>query len=66
MGLTRVEVKGPKIVEELSIDLTTENIEFGTDHTNRMAISTSGTGSLNTHARPFSGSCETRQLNMDN
>jgi len=65
MGLTGVEVKRPKIVEELSIDLTTKHKEFRTDHTNGMAISTSGTWSLDTHAGPLPRSCEMRQLSLE-
>ena len=37
-GLTRVEVESPQVIEELTVNLATENEEFRPDHCRRVPI----------------------------
>jgi hypothetical protein len=50
---TSVQVECPHIIQELPIDLTTKDKELGTDHRDRMAITTGGPGTINQDAGPL-------------
>ena len=51
---TRVQVKRPHIIEELLVDLTTEDEELGTDHRDGMTVTTNRPGTVDHDAGPLS------------
>jgi hypothetical protein len=51
---TRVQVEPPHIIQELPVDLTTEDEELGTDHRHGMAVTTNRPGTIDHDAGPLS------------
>jgi hypothetical protein len=51
---TRVQVEPPHIIQELAVDLTTEDEELGTDHRHGMAVTTNRPGTIDHDAGPLS------------
>jgi hypothetical protein len=51
---TRVQVERPHIIQELPVDLTTEDEELGTDHRHGMAVTTKRPGAIDHDAGPLS------------
>ena len=51
---TRVQVEPPHIIQELAVDLTAEDEEFGIDHRHGMAIATNRRGAIGHDAGPLS------------
>ena len=51
---TRVQVKPPHIIQELPVDLTTEDEELGTDHRYGMTVTTNRPGTVGHDAGPLS------------
>jgi len=51
---TRVQVERPHIIQELPVDLTTEDEELGTDHRYGMAITTNRPRTIDHDAGPLS------------
>ena len=51
---TRVQVERPHIIQELSVDLTTEDKELGTDHRDGMTVTSNRPGAVGHDAGPLS------------
>jgi hypothetical protein len=51
---TRVEIECPHIIRKLSVGLTTEDEELGSNHRHGMAITTDGPGTIDHDAGPLS------------
>jgi hypothetical protein len=51
---TRVQVEPPHIIQELPVDLTTEDEELGTDHRHGVAVTTNRPGTIDHDTGPLS------------
>jgi len=50
---TTIQIEGPNIIKSPSIDLATENKEFGTNQSHGMAVTTAGLGTIDHNAGPL-------------